>query len=120
MSQVYIFRDLQRVEEAEVEAGNIVAVAGIADVGIGETMADPNDPRPLPPITVEEPTVRMTFTVNDSPFAGREGQYRHQPPDLRARLLTGAGAQRGLRVEETGARQRVHRRRAAANCTWRS
>jgi len=86
VSQVYIFRDLQRTSVPEVSAGNIVAVAGIEGIGIGDTLADPSDPRPLPPITVEEPTVRMTFAVNDSPFAGREGQYLTSR-QLRARLM---------------------------------
>ena len=75
VDQVFTFRDLQRQEQDEVQAGNIVAVSGIPDVGIGDTLADPDDPRPLPPITVEDPTVRMTFRINDSPFAGREGKY---------------------------------------------
>ncbi len=75
VTQVYLFRNLQRMPVDMVDAGNIVAVAGIERVGIGDTLADPTDPRPLPPITVEEPTVRMTFAVNDSPFVGREGQY---------------------------------------------
>lgn len=100
ISQVYVFRDLKRMEVDEVEAGNIVAVAGIPDVGIGDTLTDPDDPRPLPPISVEEPTVRMTFSVNDSPFAGREGQYltsRH----LRARLFDELERNVAMRVEET-------------------
>ena len=78
----------------EVDAGNIVAVAGLANAGIGDTLTDPMDPRPLPPIKVEEPTVRMTFAVNDSPFAGREGTVSHQPPDP-GPALWGAGTQRG-------------------------
>ncbi len=99
VSQVYIFRDLKRLEVEEVEAGNIVAVAGLPDVGIGDTLADPADPRPLPPISVEEPTVRMTFSVNDSPFAGQEGQYltsRH----LRARLHQEMERNVALRITE--------------------
>ena len=102
INQVYIFRDLKRVEVPEVEAGNIVAVAGISDVGIGDTLTDPDNPEPLPPISVEEPTVRMTFSVNDSPFVGREGQYltsRH----LRARLLQELEQNVSLRVQETDA-----------------
>jgi GTP-binding protein len=100
VSQVYLFRDLKRMEVDEVEAGNIVAVAGIPDVGIGDTLTDPNDPQPLPPISVEAPTVRMTFSVNDSPFAGREGQFltsRH----LRSRLMTELERNVAMRVQET-------------------
>jgi len=100
VSQVYSFRNLQRQEEEEVYAGNIVAVAGIADVGIGDTLASPSDPRPLPPIKVEEPTVRMTFSVNDSPFAGRDGTYLTSR-QLRARLMAELEHNVSLRVEET-------------------
>ncbi len=100
VSQVYTFRDLQRQPEDEVSAGNIVAVAGIADVGIGDTLADPQDPRPLPPITVEEPTVRMTFAVNDSPFAGREGKYLTSR-QVRARLFSELERNVALRVSDT-------------------
>lgn len=102
VTKTYLFRNLQRVSQPEVHAGNIVAVAGITDVGIGDTLADPDDPRPLPPITVEEPTVRMTFSINDSPFAGKEGQYltsRH----IRDRLMRELESNVALRVEETGA-----------------
>jgi GTP-binding protein len=75
VTDLYTFQNLRRVDQTSVEAGDIVAVAGIPTVGIGDTLADPDDPRQLPPITVEEPTVRMAFNVNDSPFAGREGKY---------------------------------------------
>lgn len=100
VSQVYTFRNLQRQEEDVVHAGSIVAVAGIPDVGIGDTLADINNPQPLPPITVEEPTVRMTFRVNDSPFAGREGQYLTSR-QLRARLFDELERNVALRVSET-------------------
>ncbi|MFZ4662750.1 MAG: translational GTPase TypA [Caldilineaceae bacterium] len=100
ISQVFSFRNLQREAEEAVYAGNIVAVAGIDNVGIGDTLADPNDPRPLPPIKVEEPTVRMTFSVNDSPFAGRDGQYLTSR-QLRARLMAELEHNVSLRVEET-------------------
>ncbi|BAM01506.1 MULTISPECIES: translational GTPase TypA [Caldilinea] len=100
VTQVYVFRNLQRVAVDEVSAGNIVAVAGIEQVGIGDTLADPADPRPLPPISVEEPTVRMTFSVNDSPFAGREGQYLTSR-QVRARLFSELERNVSLRVEET-------------------
>ncbi len=100
VSQVYTFRNLQRHDEDIVHAGSIIAVAGIPDVGIGDTLADINDPRPLPPITVEEPTVRMTFRVNDSPFAGREGQYLTSR-QLRARLFDELERNVSLRVADT-------------------
>ena len=59
------------------EAGEIIALAGLEGIAIGETLADPENPVALPPITVEEPTVKMTFGVNTSPFTGREGNGEH-------------------------------------------
>jgi len=105
ISQVYTFRDLRRVERDKVEAGTIVAVAGVPDVGIGDTIADPADPRPFPPIKVEEPTVRMTFQVNDSPFAGREGQFVTSR-QLRERLWRELENNVALRVAETDSADR--------------
>ena len=75
VGEVFTFRNLKREAQPAVDAGNIVAVSGISGVGIGDTITDVEDPRPLPPIEVEQPTVRMTFSVNTSPFAGREGTY---------------------------------------------
>ena len=75
VGEVFTFRNLKREPQAQVHAGSIVAVSGIEGVGIGDTITDADDPRPLPPIKVEQPTVRMTFTINTSPFAGREGRY---------------------------------------------
>ncbi len=75
IAQVFIHEGLDRIEMDEVTAGEIVALTGIPEVNIGETITDLDDPRPLPPIIVEEPTVRMTFGVNTSPFAGREGTW---------------------------------------------
>jgi len=99
ITKLYTFRDLQRQEQAEVSAGTIVAVAGIPDVGIGDTLADPDEPRALPPIKVEEPTVRMVFRINDSPFAGREGKYVTSR-QLRDRLIRELESNVALRVEE--------------------
>lgn len=100
VTQLFTFQGLARTEVDEVEAGDIVAVAGIADVNIGDTIADAADPRPLPPITVEEPTVRMTFGVNTSPFAGREGTYVTSRK-LRDRLFSELDRDVALRVEAT-------------------
>ncbi len=100
VTKLYTFQNLQRVEQDEVQAGDIVAVAGIPQVGIGDTLADPEQPRPLPPITVEEPTVRMAFNVNDSPFAGREGKYVTSR-QLRERLKRELESNVALRVRET-------------------
>jgi len=100
INQVYIFRNLQRLEQEEVSAGDIVAVAGIPDVGIGETIADISDPRPLPPISVEAPTVRMTFSINNSPFTGREGQFVTSR-QLRDRLYKELERNVALQVKDT-------------------
>ena len=75
VTNLFTFEGLSRTEADEVKAGDIVAIAGVADASIGDTIADAADPRPLPPIRVEEPTVRMTFGANTSPFAGREGTH---------------------------------------------
>lgn len=100
VTRLYNFQNLQRVEQEVLQAGDIVAVAGIPDVGIGDTLADPDDPRPLPPITVEEPTVRMTFATNDSPFAGREGKFVTSR-QVRERLARELESNVALRVEDT-------------------
>ena len=77
---------LKRLPAEEVGMGDIVALTGLEDISIGDTVCAPECPEPLPFVHISEPTVSMTFSVNDSPFAGREGQYvtsRH----LRARLM---------------------------------
>ena len=99
VTKLYTFRDLQRQEQTEVEAGTIVAVAGIPGVGIGDTLADPENPIALPPIKVEEPTVRMVFRINDSPFSGREGKYVTSR-QLRDRLMRELESNVALRVED--------------------
>ncbi|MGQ9552956.1 MAG: translational GTPase TypA [Anaerolineae bacterium] len=75
VAQVFIHEGLERIDVERAMAGEIVAITGIPDAGIGETIADAANPRSLPPIVVEAPTVRMTFGVNTSPLAGREGQW---------------------------------------------
>ncbi len=105
VNQVFVFRNLQRIEQEEVTAGDIVAVAGLPEIGIGETIADPADPRPLPPISVEAPTVRMTFSINDSPFTGREGQFVTSR-QLRERLFRELEKNVAMRVEETDSADR--------------
>jgi GTP-binding protein len=75
ISNLYAFEGLDRVEVGEAGPGDIVAVTGFEDVNIGETITDADDPRPLPPVSVDEPTVSMVFSVNDSPFAGKEGKF---------------------------------------------
>ncbi|MGQ9866157.1 MAG: translational GTPase TypA [Pseudanabaenaceae cyanobacterium] len=94
------FEGLKRIELAEATAGNIVAVAGFATANIGETIADPDNPNALPLIEVDEPTLQMTFCVNDSPFAGKEGKFVTSR-QLRDRLMRELETNVALRVEET-------------------
>src|SRR5512135_735094 len=75
IAQVFVHQGLDRLEVDEATAGEIVAITGLPEIYIGETIADPIEPKALPPIRVEEPTVRMTFGVNTSPFTGREGTW---------------------------------------------
>lgn len=75
VSKIYTFDGLKRVEVNEAGAGDIIALAGMEDVDIGETIADAADPTPLPFVAIEEPTLSMNFVVNNSPFAGLEGRY---------------------------------------------
>ena len=100
VTALYGYEGLKRVEVADAGPGEIVAVAGIETIEIGETIADAENPVALPPIRVDEPTVAMRFSANASPFAGREGKYvtsRH----LRERLQKEVRVNVGIRVEET-------------------
>ena len=90
LSVVYSYEGLERVERDLIEAGDIAAVAGVAELFIGDTLGDPARPRPLPVITVEEPTMAMVFSVNTSSLAGREGRFltsRHLKERLDRELL---------------------------------
>ncbi len=100
ISKLMGFEGLQRIEIEESHAGNIVAVSGFEDVNIGETIACPDEPKALPLIKVDEPTLQMTFVVNDSPFAGKEGKYVTSR-QLRERLFKELLTNVALRVEET-------------------
>jgi GTP-binding protein len=75
VTRIYTFKGLKRVEVQEAGAGDIIAIAGMEDVDIGETIADASDPTSLPFVSIEEPTLSMNFMVNNSPFAGQEGKY---------------------------------------------
>ena len=97
---LYIHEGLKRVEVESAEAGEIAALAGLEGIAIGETLADPENPVALPPIKVEEPTVRMTFGVNTSPFSGREGRW-NTSRKLRERLFDELRSNVALRVAET-------------------
>ena len=94
------FEGLKRIDMEEASAGNIVAVAGFADANIGETITCPNDPQALPLIKVDEPTLQMTFSVNDSPFAGQEGSFVTSR-QVRDRLMRELETNVALRVEES-------------------
>ncbi len=96
---VFTYKGLQRVEVPEALAGDIVALTGIANANIGETIADVDTPEALPTITITEPTLKMTFGVNTSPFAGREGKYPTSR-QLRSRLYRELETNVSLRVED--------------------
>lgn len=100
IGKVYVYQGLKRVEVAEAEVGEIVALTGVPSASIGHTIADAENPEALPSINIDEPTLSMTFGVNTSPFAGQEGQFvtsRH----LRQRLFKETETNVSLRVEET-------------------
>ena len=118
VQKVLAFQGLKRFEIAEGVAGDIVAVTGMAELNVGETITSIANPTILPLLTIDEPTISMNFIVNDGPFAGQEGKYVTSR-NLRERLYQGAQVQRR-------AARRGHRRcrtssrcRAAASCTCR-
>ncbi len=96
---VLTYKGLQRIEVAEAQAGDIVALTGIPDANIGETIADVDAPEALPTIAFTEPTLKMTFSVNTSPFAGREGKFPTSR-QLRARLYRELETNVSLRVQD--------------------
>jgi GTP-binding protein len=97
---LYGYEGLKRTEIAEASAGDIVAIAGIETIDIGETVADVENPVALPLISIDEPTVSMLFSSNVSPFAGKEGRFVTSP-QLRERLMKEKKLNPGIRVEET-------------------
>jgi GTP-binding protein len=100
VAELYVTDALDRVDAEEASAGEIIAVAGIAEVTIGETLADPDDPRPLPVITVDEPSLSVTIGVNTSPLAGKEGD-KLTARQIRARLDQELVGNVSLRVRDT-------------------
>ncbi len=102
ISKLYEFEGLKKIEVTEATVGSIVAISGIADIHIGDTICSPDNPEPIPFQKISEPTIAMHFMVNDSPLAGQEGKYvtsRH----LRDRLFRELNTDVSLRVEETDA-----------------
>ena len=100
ISALFVTEGLGRAEVPEAGPGSIILVAGMAGIGLGESIADAEDPQPLPPLHVDEPTMSMEFRINDSPFSGLEGQYvtsRH----LRDRLMEEAEANLAIKIEAT-------------------
>jgi GTP-binding protein len=100
VNQMYGWHGLKRTELVQARAGDIVAVAGIEDIHIGETIADRETPRPLPAIRIDEPTIAMIFSANNSPWAGREGEYVTSRK-VRERLLVEQRKNVSLRIEDT-------------------
>ncbi len=101
IGQLFRFRGLGRVEVGRIEVGDLFAVVGLESVDIGDTLADPEAPEALESVSIDEPTLRMTFRFNDSPFAGREGKYV-TGRQLRERLDKELQSNVALRVEESG------------------
>jgi GTP-binding protein len=100
INQIYGWHGLKRIELPQAKAGDIVAVAGIEDIHIGETIADRLNPQALPAIRIDEPTIAMIFSVNNSPWAGREGEYVTSRK-LRERLVYELRKNVSLRIEDT-------------------
>ena len=101
ITKLYSFEGLRRVDETIAQPGDILAVAGVEGITIGETITDAENPKPLPQVQIDEPTIAMTFTINTSPFSGREGAYvtsRNLRDRLDKELLTNVS----IKVEEAG------------------
>jgi GTP-binding protein len=101
ITKLFSFEGLKRVDETVARPGDMLAIAGVEGITIGETVSDAEDPRPLPKVVIDEPTIGMVFTVNNSPFAGREGQFvtsRNLRERLDKELLTNVS----IKVEEAG------------------
>ena len=98
--QVFTHQGLNRMEVQRASAGDIIAITGLGEVGIGDTITDPDHPEPLPPIKVEEPTLRMMIGINTSPFAGQDGEFLTSRK-IRERLMRETEKDVALRVEET-------------------
>jgi GTP-binding protein len=101
ITKLFSFSGLKRIDITQTDLGDIVAIAGVEGITIGETITNAENPAPLPPIVIDEPTIAMMFTINSSPFSGRDGSYvtsRNLRERLDKELLTNVS----LRVEDTG------------------
>ncbi len=101
VTKLFAFDGLKRIDINEAAAGEIICLAGVEDITIGETVTDPLNPMPIPPVAIDEPTVSMVFGVNTSPLAGREGQYVTSR-NLRDRLDKELIGNVSIRCEDTG------------------
>ena len=122
VSELYVTEALDRVDAALAGPGEIIAIAGIAEITIGETLADPEDPRPLPVITVDEPSLSITIGINTSPLAGKEGSKltARQVRERLERELVGNVSLRVLDTERPESMGGAGSRRAPARrCSWR-
>lgn len=99
VTALYVYEGLDRLEVSKAGPGEIIAVAGMAGIGLGESIADSKNPQPLKPLSVDEPTMSIEFRVNDSPFSGLEGQYVTSR-NLRERLFKEATSNLAIRVKE--------------------
>jgi GTP-binding protein len=106
VTKLFVFDGLKRIDVTEAAAGDIVCLAGIEDITIGETVSSAEDPKAIPPIAVDEPTVSIVFGVNTSPFAGREGQYVTSR-QLRERLERELVGNVSIRLEDTDTPEQV-------------
>ncbi len=100
VTELFVNDGLKRVASDRAGAGEIVTIAGMTGIGLGESITDAETPQPLPPLHVDEPTLSMEFRINDSPFSGREGQYVTSR-NLRDRLFREAETNLAMRIEET-------------------
>ena len=105
ITALFEYEGLNRVETDEVGPGDIIAVAGVSGIGLGESISDAENPAPLPPVHVDEPTLSMEFRINDSPFSGREGQFVTSR-NLRDRLEKEMEANLSMKLEHTSSAER--------------
>lgn len=100
VSGLFVYEGLDRIEVEEVGPGDVIAIAGMSGVGLGESISSAEDPLPLEPLHVDEPTMSMEFRINDSPFSGRDGKYVTSR-NLRDRLMKEGETNLSMRIEET-------------------